>query len=232
MKRSALRALLVLAAVCGLSGLVAGPASAHVTVVAPGVGVGGSDGQITFRAPDESDTASTVGLAVQLPLNHPLLGVLTAPMPGWTAKMTQAKLPKPVTTDDGTITEATSKIVWTVRKGAGIKPGQFGDFTIIVGTLPDRVSSLTFPTIQTYSDGKQVKWIEVAAPGSTAEPQFPAPVLQLAAQAATGSSSDPAQAASDSVSTTGPTVLAVVALVVAVGALAVAVLGLARGRRT
>lgn len=34
----------------------AGPASAHVTVDAPGVSAGASDAVITFHVPDESDT--------------------------------------------------------------------------------------------------------------------------------------------------------------------------------
>lgn len=60
-------------------------ASAHVTVAAPGVELGANDAQIVFRFPDESATASTVGLKVQLPLDHPIAGVLVAPTLGWTA---------------------------------------------------------------------------------------------------------------------------------------------------
>lgn len=45
----------------------AASASAHVTITAPGVAAGASDATITFRVPDESDNASTVGLKVQLP---------------------------------------------------------------------------------------------------------------------------------------------------------------------
>jgi uncharacterized protein YcnI len=213
--------------VAALVAVTAAPAAAHVTVTAPGVTVGASDAQITFRVPDESDTASTVALAVQLPTDHPLLGVLVAPVPGWTSKVVQTKLAKPIATDDGTITSAVSRIEWTSSgKATGIKPGQFGAFTIIAGQLPEGVASLTFPAIQSYSDGKQVKWIQVAAPGSTATPDFPAPVLQLAV------GGDGASAVSDaSNSTTGATVLSIVALVLAVIALGYSVWGTARRRR-
>jgi len=175
---------IVLGLVAGLGLAVtvtAAGASAHVTVAAPGVTVGASDAQITIRVPDESATASTVAVKVQLPLDHPLAGVLVAPTPGWTAKITQSKLATPIKTDDGEITEVVSEIDWTAATGQGIQPGFFGDFTIIAGKLPDNVPALTFKAIQTYSDGKVVSWIQEPAPGSTAQPDFPAPVLQLAA---------------------------------------------------
>ncbi|MEO9236795.1 MAG: hypothetical protein ABI418_01760, partial [Jatrophihabitantaceae bacterium] len=55
-------AVLTLAAGIAAAGIaVAASASAHVTVSAPGVSAGASDATITFRVPDESDTASTVG---------------------------------------------------------------------------------------------------------------------------------------------------------------------------
>ncbi|HTZ44601.1 MAG TPA: YcnI family protein [Jatrophihabitans sp.] len=182
------RAGVVLAAAA--VGLVAGagPAWAHVTVTAPGVAAGASDATITFRVPDESDSASTTGLKLQLPTDHPLAGVLVAPMTGWTATIKQAKLATPIKTDDGDITQVVSEIDWTAAAGAGIKPGYFGQFTIIAGQLPDGVDALTFKAVQQYSDGSTVSWIEESAPGSTTEPDHPAPVLKLAADSAAGPS--------------------------------------------
>lgn len=166
--------------------LTAGVASAHVTVVAPGASVGASDVTITFRVPDESASASTVGLKVQLPTDHPIAGVLVAPIPGWTAEITTTKLSTPIKTDDGEITEVVSEIEWTAAAGQGIQPGYFGQFSIIGGALPDDTSSLTFKAIQTYSDKSVVSWIEEAAPGSNVEPDHPAPTLTLAAAASSG----------------------------------------------
>ncbi len=169
----------ILGTAAGLLVMGAGVASAHVTVAAPGVTVGQSDAAITFRVPDESATASTVSLKVQLPTDQPIAGVLVAPVTGWTARITNTKLAKPLTTDDGTITEVVSEIDWTADAGAGIKPGFFGQFTVIAGQLPDGVSTLTFKAIQTYSDNKVVSWIELPAAGSTDEPEHPAPKLTL-----------------------------------------------------
>jgi uncharacterized protein YcnI len=180
----------------GIVGLwAAGAASAHVTVSADGATSGGSDQIITFRAPTESDTASTTGLKVQLPTDTPIASVLVQPIAGWTSKETSVKLTKPIVTDDGDITEAVSEIDWSADAPAnGIPPGQFQEFVIIAGQLPD-ASSLTFKAIQTYSDGTQVNWIETQAPGSTADLDHPAPVLTLA-PAASGSGSATASSGS------------------------------------
>jgi uncharacterized protein YcnI len=175
---------LSLASLSAAAGVWATAASAHVTVAAPGVSAGASDATITFRVPDESDKASTVGLKVQLPTDHPIAGVLVAPVPGWTSTIKQTKLATPIKTDDGDITEIVSEIDWKANAGAGIQPGYFGQFTIVGGKLPDDANSLTFKAIQLYSDGSTVSWIDQPAPGSTAEPEHPAPTLALPAAAA------------------------------------------------
>jgi len=217
--------------------LAAAPAWAHVTVVAPGVSPGASDASITFRVPDESDAASTTGLRVQLPTDHPIAGVLVAPQPGWTATVKQTKLATPIHTDDGDITEVVAEVDWTAAAGGGIQPGFFGQFTIIAGKLPDGVSELTFKAVQQYSDGSTVSWIEQPAPGSSTEPEHPAPVLSLAgssgsgqaqsgpapsgsAVAVTGDSSDPA---SKSAATTG-IVLGAIGVLLGAAALVLALL--------
>lgn len=212
--------LLVIAAFVGVFA-VAVPAWAHVTVSAPGATRGGGDQEITLRVPVEKN-ADTVKLQVALPTNTPIASVDVKPIPGWTHTEKTVTLKKPIKTDDGNITQAVAQITWTAKKGQGLKPGEYGDFTFIAGQLPD-VSTLVFPALQTYSDGSTVKWIQRQAPG-TEEPEDPAPVLKL-------TSGDPATAAQPVVqkaSTTGPTVLAVIALVVAAGALGVAFVGNAR----
>ena len=190
-----LGSLAALVAALAVASLWAAAAAwAHVTVTAPGVAAGDSDATIVFRAATESDTYSTVGLKLQLPTDTPIAGVLVAPQPGWTASITESKLAKPIQTDDGAITQVVSEINWKADAGAGIKPGFFGEFTIFGGKLPDGVTTLTFKAIQSYSDGEQVAWIEQPAPGSTAEPEHPAPELHLAA--ASGASQPPTSAAS------------------------------------
>jgi periplasmic copper chaperone A len=176
----------------GLMAAGTGVASAHITVSGPEATSGGSDAVISFRVPDESEKARTVGLKVRLPSDTPIASVLVQPKPGWSASVRQTKLATPIKTDDGEITEAVSEIDWKVSAGAqGIGPGQFDEFVFIAGQLPEE-KSLTFKAVQTYSDGSTVSWIEEPAPGSSAEPEHPAPVLTLGA----GSSSEPGSGAS------------------------------------
>jgi uncharacterized protein len=197
-------ATLALLAIAGFAAAAA--ASAHITVSATGATSGGSDQVITFRVPSESTTASTTGLSVQLPTDTPIASVLVAPHTGWTDKVTTmrlTKLTKPIKTDDGEITDAVSAIVWTANnKSDGIRPGQFDQFSIIAGQLPN-ASSLTFCAIQTYSDASSVAWIETAAPGSTAAPEHPAPVLSLAPAAPGGSGAGTAAASPPTVAAAG-----------------------------
>ncbi|MEU0677033.1 YcnI family protein [Streptomyces sp. NPDC006172] len=164
----------------------AGAASAHVTVHPDNYAKGATDGALTFRVPDEEDTAATTEFRLFLPTDHPVLGVLVSPHDGWTAKVTNTRLRTPVKTDDGTITEAVSEITWT---GGKIDAGRYEDFDVAFGRLPDDTGRLTFKALQTYSDGKTVRWIETAGPGAP-EPENPAPVLTLGAAAANRAGGD------------------------------------------
>ncbi|MFF7971411.1 DUF1775 domain-containing protein [Streptomyces sp. NPDC007905] len=171
----------------------AGVASAHVTVHPESYAKGATDGVLTFRVPNEEDSASTTKVQVFLPTDHPVLGVLVHPQDGWTAKVTTTKLKTPVKTDDGTITDAVSAITWT---GGKIGAGQYEDFDVAFGQLPEDTGQLTFKTLQTYSDGTLVRWIEEPTGGE--EPENPAPVLKLTAG---GESTAPAASKSGSAGT-------------------------------
>jgi uncharacterized protein YcnI len=137
---------------------------------------GGSE-IISFSVPNEKDDANTVQLEIDLPTKSPIPSVSVQPKPGWTITTEKTKLAKPVTTDDGQVTEAVSKITWVATEG-GLTPGQFDLFTISAGPLPTKGSSVVFKALQTYSDGDVVRWIEPTVKG-TPEPDFPAPTLTL-----------------------------------------------------
>ncbi|WP_437115573.1 YcnI family protein [Streptomyces griseoviridis] len=189
----------------------------------------------TFRVPSEEDTASTTKVQVFLPTDHPVLGVLVSPRDGWSAKVTNTKLKTPVKTDDGTITDAVPEVTWT---GGKIDPGTTRDFDVAYGQLPEDTGQLTFKTLQTYSDGKAVRWIEEAAQGDE-EPENPAPVLKLTAKkpsdeadvptASASPSKISVSAASDSSDSTARG-LGVAGLVVGVLGLAAAAFAIVRGR--
>jgi uncharacterized protein YcnI len=98
-------------------------------------------------------------------------------MPGWTIATEKTKLAKPVTTDEGQVTEAVTKITWTAT-GDGIPPGYFDLFTISAGPLPTKTNKIEFKALQTYSDGDVVRWIDPIVKGAP-EPDHPAPTLTL-----------------------------------------------------
>jgi uncharacterized protein YcnI len=153
-----------------------GPALAHITVN-PSQAQQGGFTALVFRVPNERDDASTVSLAVQFPTEHPIPFVSVKPHPGWIYKISRTELPTPVEAEGAQITEAVSAITWTAAKGSAIKPGEFDEFAVSVGPLPD-APMLLFPAVQTYSDGEVVRWIEPPS-ASGEEPELPAPALAL-----------------------------------------------------
>ncbi|RAJ41683.1 uncharacterized protein YcnI [Kitasatospora sp. SolWspMP-SS2h] len=214
------------------------PAFAHVTVQ-PGTATQGAWTAVAFRVPDESDTASTTRLEVNLPTDHPVASVSIQPVPGWTATAEKSKLATPLKTDDGDeITEAVTKITWTADATGKIGPGQFQDFKVSLGPLPTDTDRLVFKALQTYDDGTVVRWIEESKDGQ-AEPQHPAPTLALTkadagtsadAHGMTASPAAPVAAAAAEPSDDDPTArtLGVIGLVVGVVGAALGVLGLRR----
>ncbi|QLJ03920.1 YcnI family protein [Streptomyces sp. NEAU-sy36] len=208
--------------------LAAGAASAHVTVHPESYAKGATDGVLTFRVPNEEDNASTTKVQIFLPTDHPVLGVLVHPQDGWTAKVTTTKLKTPVKTDDGTVTEAASEITFS---GGTIAAGQYADFNVAFGQLPEDAGQLVFKTLQTYSDGKVVRWIEQPSSGDD-EPDNPAPVLKLTADDASPAAA-PAAATAEAAGASDSTArgLGVAGLVTGVLGLAAAAFALVRGRR-
>lgn len=155
--------------------LLAVPAAAHVTVN-PGTATQGGYATVTFRVPNEQDQASTTKLEVNLPADAPVASVKVRPVPGWTARAETAKLATPITAHGRQITEAVSKITWTADPDSAIKPGEFQQFDVSLGPLP-QVKQMIFKALQTYSDGNVVRWIDEPQAGT--EPDHPAPVLTL-----------------------------------------------------
>lgn len=156
----------------------ASSASAHVTVSSPDAKPGGY-AKLVFRVPTESDNTSTTKLVVSLPTDHPFASVGAQPKDGWKVEKKEEKLPATVKVGDVTLTKAITTVTWTATAG-GIPPNDFDEFSLSVGKLPDTVDSLSFPAVQTYSDGEVVKWADVAKDGAP-EPEHPAPTLKLAA---------------------------------------------------
>ncbi|WLQ49655.1 YcnI family protein [Streptomyces poriferorum] len=226
--------------------ILAGTASAHVSVQPQGEAAKGGYAVINFKVPNERDDASTTKLEVNFPTDHPLASVMPQPVPGWDIKVTTSKLAKPLDMHGKKINEAVSKVTWTAD-GGKIEPGRFQQFPLSVGQLPEDADQLVFKAIQTYDNKEVVRWIEEQKDGAE-EPESPAPVLKLTAAAedahgataASGSDSTDKKATDDhakdeqttasasSSSDTTARVLGIVGIVIGVAGVAFGVLA---GRR-
>jgi len=218
----------------------AGAAAAHVSVSSTDAAAGGY-GKLTFRVPNESDTASTVALRISVPEESALASLRAQPVPGWTVTMTTSDLQTPLESHGEQVGSYVSVVEFRAADGGGIRPGEFQEFALSGGPIPDS-DQLSFPAVQSYSDGTEAAWIEPTVAGQ-AEPERPAPVLTLTAPAAAGHDAAGTTAtttATDTAATTttghgdaGPGALALfVAILALLTGLAGVVLGWRAGRRT
>ncbi|MFI9103878.1 YcnI family protein [Streptomyces fildesensis] len=179
MNSSRMRRLTTVGALTGSALLMAAvPAFAHVSVTPSSAPKGGYS-TVAFKVPNERDNASTIKVEVNLPADHPIASVSTQAVPGWKVEVTKTKLAKPMTMHGKQVTEAVTKITWS---GGTIEPGQFQQFPVSFGPLPDDTDQLVFKALQTYSNNEVVRWIEEEKAGA-AEPANPAPALKLTAAA-------------------------------------------------
>ncbi|MFJ9826983.1 YcnI family protein [Streptomyces sp. NPDC101160] len=166
--------------------LLSGTAFAHVTVQPQGQAAQGGYATVNLKVPNESDTASTVKVELSFPTDHPLASVMPQPVPGWKIEVAKAKLAKPLEMEGSKINEAVSKVTWTAD-GSKIGPGQFQQFPLSLGQLPEDTDRIVLKAVQTYDNNEVARWIEEPKDGA-AEPENPAPVLKLSA--ATGEGDD------------------------------------------
>lgn len=154
----------VVAAAASAALVGVGSADAHVSVSSTTATQGGY-GLVTLLVPNESDTAATTSVSIEVP--H-LKSLRTEAMPGWRAVIEKA--PK--------TTEAV-RVTWTAADGnVGIKVGEFAQFSIAGGPFPSE-ATVGLPAVQTYADGEVVNWNQPTGPDG-AEPEHPTPALTLA----------------------------------------------------
>src|SRR3712207_2018279 len=132
---------------------VPGVASAHVTIQPSSI-EGGGFSVVSVRVPNERDDASTTKVRVILPVDQPLGSVQTTPVPGWRVATAERDLDEPLEFFGSELTSVISEVTWTATDG-GVRPGQFQDFGLSLGQLPES-GDLVFKAVQTYSDRKSV----------------------------------------------------------------------------
>jgi uncharacterized protein len=213
-------------AAAALVGLAAGTASAHVTVN-PRQAAQGGFAAFAFRVPNEREDASTVKLDVAFPADQPIAYVSVRPHPGWSYQVNRTKLAQPIKGEEGEISEVVSAITWTADSATtAIKPGEYDEFSISAGPLPEQGDSLVFKANQTYSNGEVVRWIEQPPAGSTEEPEHPAPSVALTPASDTEAQAQPTAAAAEDSTAESTDAWAYTALGVGLLAVALAVVAL------
>jgi hypothetical protein len=95
---------------------------------------------------------------------------------GWKISTATRQLDKPIEMFGEQVDTVVSEVTWTAI-GGGIRPGQFQDFAVSLGQLPES-GVLVFNTLQTYSNGVKEAWNEVSTDPSV-EPEHPAPILRI-----------------------------------------------------
>jgi uncharacterized protein YcnI len=233
--RSTTRAV---AAAAVLTAAVPAGAQAHVSLH-PNALPEGSFVTIEVRVPNEEAHANVTSVRMQMPAG--VLSALGAPPAGWSFRAKTKKLAKPIKTDDGTISTEVTEVDFT---GGSTPPGQFANLTLAL-SLPDSAKQgdvLAFPTIQTYSDGKTVRWI-----GRSADDDAPAPTVDITAPGTTvldvsgGDAGPPAKLPADLAGSSAATTtvvnkehgkgLSIAAVILAVIAIGVGGAALAQRRR-
>jgi uncharacterized protein YcnI len=170
-----MRKLIVVGASVLVVLVAAGPALAHVTVQPP-EGVIGSFSRFVVRVPTEREDASTISIEVQFP---PLAFVSFIDVPGWDRTVEMQTLDEPLEVFGEELTEVVGTVTW---EGGEIEPSEFLEFGFSA-RMPEEVTTLEFPAIQTYDSGEVVRWI---GPPDSEEPAALVSTVDLGAEEGQG----------------------------------------------
>jgi uncharacterized protein YcnI len=160
------------------AGALLAPASADAHIsVHPNTVPAGAFATLDVRVPGEQQGAYVKKVDVLFPAGF--VGVDYENVAGWSVRVIEAKLPTPIEEDGEKIDTEVSQIVWTWTGPLGkVGNGQFIDFPLSVAIPGDAAGkALEFRTVQTYSDGMAVHWID---PSLQAE--HPAPRINVTAK--------------------------------------------------
>ncbi len=157
------------------AGALLAPASADAHIsLHPNTIPTGAFATLDVRVPGEQEGAYVTRVDVLFP--NDFTAVAYENVPGWSTRVIETKLGVPITKDGETINTEVSQIIWTWTGPLGrVNNNQFVNFPLSLA-IPEGASgkSLEFRTVQSYSNGQVVHWIE---PSLTAE--HPAPRINV-----------------------------------------------------
>jgi uncharacterized protein YcnI len=150
-------------------------AQAHISLH-PNTIPAGAFATLDVRVPGEQEGAHVERVDVLFPAGF--TGVDHEPVAGWSTRIIESRLARPITADGETIDSEVSQVIWTWTGPLGeIENGQFVNFPLSLAIpVDDAGKALEFRTVQTYSNGQVVHWID---PSLTAE--HPSPRINVTA---------------------------------------------------
>ncbi len=151
-------------------------ALAHISVH-PNTVPAGAFATLDVRVPGEQQGAHVTKVDMLFPAGF--TDVNYEGVPGWSVKVIERKLATPLHSDGETIDSEIAKLVWTWSGPLGeLGDGQFIQFPLSVAIPSDAAGkALEFRTVQSYSDGQVVHWID---PSLAAE--HPSPRINVTAK--------------------------------------------------
>lgn len=160
------------------AGALIAPASAQAHIsLHPNTIPAGAFATLDVRVPGEQEGAHVTKVDVQFPAGF--TGVDYENVAGWSTKVIETKLATPITEGGETINTVVSQILWSWTGPLGrVNNNQFINFPLSLA-IPGKAAgqALEFKTVQTYSNGQVVHWIE---PSLTAE--HPSPRINVTAK--------------------------------------------------
>lgn len=151
--------------------ILAAPAAAQAHIsLHPNTIPAGAFATLDVRVPGEQEGAHVTKVDVLFPPGF--TSVDYENVPGWSGRVIEAKLATPIKEGGEAIRTEASQIVWTWTGPVGeVNNAQFIDFPLSLA-IPENAAgkALEFRTVQTYSNGQIVHWIE---PSLTAEHPSP-----------------------------------------------------------
>jgi periplasmic copper chaperone A len=151
-------------------------AEAHVSLH-PNTIPAGAFATLDVRVPGEQAGAYVKRVDVLFP--EGFTGVDYENVSGWTVKVIETKLASPITEDGETIDTEVSQIIWSWTGPSGrVNNGQFINLPLSLAIPANATGkALEFRTVQTYSNGQVVHWID---PSLSAE--HPSPRINVTAK--------------------------------------------------
>jgi uncharacterized protein YcnI len=151
-------------------------AQAHISLH-PNTIPAGAFATLRVRVPGEQEGAHVTKVDMLFPPGFTSAGFEN--VAGWSARVLSQKVSPPIQTDEGPVNEEISQIVWSWSGPAGIvNNNQFIEFPLSVA-IPDNLDgqALQFKTVQSYSNGQVVHWID-----QSLSAEHPAPRINVTAK--------------------------------------------------